>query len=39
MATEWKLPPLRPSGPLDADVKARRTAMNAAGMVSRPPTT
>lgn len=30
MATEWKLPPLRPSGPLDADVEARRTAMNAA---------
>ena len=36
MAIQWNLPPLRPSGPLDADVEARRTAMNAAIMAADP---
>ena len=36
MATEWKLPPLRPGGPSDADTEKRRAAMNAAIAASDP---
>jgi epsilon-lactone hydrolase len=36
MPTEWKLPPMRPGGPSDADTEARRAAMNAAIEASDP---
>jgi acetyl esterase/lipase len=36
MTTEWKLPPLRPGGPSDADTEKRRAAMNAAIEASDP---